>query len=135
MSDVEDVEVGDERPRSASPNVDRRAILLPVIQNIVAALGGVELVSETEEEYVLGDSCLGCLRDLKKLWRKDDTDDDRTVARIFWETRVLEKDLVPILLVTAGKGMVEDKCALACGAYHSGNILPDNLTRIGLQLT
>lgn len=63
----------------------------------------------------MGDSCLGCLRDLKKFWRKDDMDDERTVARIFWETRVLSNDLVPILLETAGKGAVTDKRALACG--------------------
>lgn len=54
---------------------------------------------------------------MKKVWRKDDTDDERTVARIFWEVRVLQKDLVPILLETAGKGKVEDRCALACGMF------------------
>ncbi|KAG8903574.1 Topoisomerase 1-associated factor 1 [Tulasnella sp. 403] len=100
--------------RANSPGLSRRAILTPAIQNIVGALGGVEQVSPTESLYVLGDSCLGCLKDLKKLWRKDDTDDERTVARILWETRVLQRDLVPILLETAGKGKVEDKCALAC---------------------
>jgi replication fork protection complex subunit Tof1/Swi1 len=41
--------------------------------------------------------------------------DERTVARIFWETRVLANDLVNILLETAGKGAVEDKRAIACG--------------------
>ncbi|KAG8868501.1 Topoisomerase 1-associated factor 1, partial [Tulasnella sp. 331] len=94
--------------------LDRRAILQPVIQNIVSALGGLEQISSEESVYILGDSCLGCLKDLKKVWRKDDTDDERTVARIFWEARVLHRDLVPILLETAGKGKVEDRCALAC---------------------
>lgn len=104
--------------RSSSPEYpdDRRAILKPVIQNIVSALGGLERLPSSEGfAYILGDSCLGCLKDLKKVWRKDDTDDERTVARIFWEVRVLQKDLVPILLETAGKGNVEDRCALACG--------------------
>lgn len=62
----------------------------------------------------MGDEVSGCLKDLKKLWRKDDDDDERTVARIFWETRVLPNDLIPILLETAGKGLVEDKRAIAC---------------------
>ena len=62
----------------------------------------------------MGDEALGCLKDLKKFWRKDDTDDDRTVARILWSTRVLPNDLVPILLETAGKGHLEDKRAVAC---------------------
>jgi replication fork protection complex subunit Tof1/Swi1 len=63
----------------------------------------------------MGDSCLGCLKDLKKFWRKDDSDPERTIAIIFWETRVLPNDLVPILLETAGKGNVLDKRAIACG--------------------
>lgn len=91
------------------PYIDRRTILEPVISRVVDALGGYEAGT-----YRLGDEVNGCLKDLKKLWRKDDTDDERTVARIFWETRVLPNDLVPILLATAGKGLVEDKRAIAC---------------------
>lgn len=91
------------------PIVDRRAILEPVITRVIDALGGHEAGG-----YRMGDEVNGCLRDLKKLWRKDDTDDERTVARIFWETRVLPNDLVHILLETAGKGLVEDKRAIAC---------------------
>ncbi|KAG9019357.1 Topoisomerase 1-associated factor 1 [Tulasnella sp. 427] len=100
--------------RDASPEYDIRAEYTPVVQNIVSALGGLEQISSTETQYILGDSCLGCLKDLKRLWRKDDTDDERTVARILYETRVFQRDLVPILLATAGAGKVEDKCALAC---------------------
>ena len=91
------------------PYVSRRAILEPAVKNVVDALGGYE-----DGRYRLGDECYGCLKDLKRLWRKDDTDDERTVARIFWETRVLPNDLVPILLETAGKGLFEDKHAIAC---------------------
>ncbi|KAG1737798.1 timeless protein-domain-containing protein [Suillus lakei] len=94
---------------SEPEELDRRAILEPVVQRVVDALGGYE-----GGVYRMGDEVSGCLRDLKKLWRKDDTDDERTVARIFWETRVLPNDLVPILLATAGKGLVEDKRAIAC---------------------
>jgi replication fork protection complex subunit Tof1/Swi1 len=88
---------------------ERRAILEPAIRSVVDALGGYE-----KGVYRLGDEAYGCLKDLKKFWRKDDTDDDRTVARIFWESRVLPNDLVPILLETAGKGHLEDKRAIAC---------------------
>ncbi|KAI5994503.1 timeless protein-domain-containing protein [Pisolithus albus] len=88
---------------------DRRAILDPVVRRVVDALGGFE-----DGVYRMGDEAVGCLRDLKKLWRLDDSDDERTVARIFWETRVFSNDLVPILLATAGKGLVEDKRAIAC---------------------
>lgn len=88
--------------------IDRRTILQPVVSRVVDALGGYE-----NGVYRLGDEVGGCLKDLKKLWRKDDTDDERTVARIFWETRVLSNDLIPILLVTAGQGLVEDKRAIA----------------------
>lgn len=93
----------------------RRDILTPFIQSTVSALGGFETNGQGEKRYRPGDSCLGCLRDLKRFWRKDDTDDERTVARIFWETRVLANDLVPILLETAGRGAVEDKRAIVCG--------------------
>ena len=98
--------------RSDSDNqehVSRREKLEPVVRRVVDALGGYE-----GNVYRMGDEVSGCLRDLKKLWREDDTDDERTVARIFWETRVLPNDLIPILLATAGKGHVEDKRAIAC---------------------
>ena len=109
-------ESGDE------PYIDRRAILEPPIKSVVDALGGYE-----DGIYSLGDECYGCLKDLKKFWRKDDTDDDRTVARIFWETRVLPNDLVPILLETAGKGLVEDKRAVACADLMTAMTWPIDL--------
>lgn len=102
--------------------IDRRAILEPAIQSIVDALGGFE-----NGVYRLGDECYSCLKDLKKLWRKDETDDDRTVARIFWETRVLPNDLIPILLETAGKGHVEDKRAIACADLMTAMTWPIDL--------
>ena len=109
-------ESGDE------PYIDRRAVLEPPIKSVVDALGGYE-----DGIYSLGDECYGCLKDLKKFWRKDDTDDDRTVARIFWETRVLPNDLVPILLETAGKGPVEDKRAVACADLMTAMTWPIDL--------
>ncbi|KAH7337412.1 timeless protein-domain-containing protein [Rhizoctonia solani] len=111
-SENESIQNEEQQPHK---ELTRRDILGPIIHSTVSALGGVETDSQTGvTRYVLGDDCLGCLRDLKKLWRKDDTDDERTVARMFWETRVLENDLVPILIETAGGGAVGDKRAVAC---------------------
>ena len=105
MDDAISLSSGDE----SRDRLDRRSVFAPVIHNVISALGGFE-----GDSYRLGDEAYGCLKDLKKFWRKDDTDDERTVARIFWETRVLPNDLVPILLETAGNGAVEHKCAIAC---------------------
>ncbi|KAF8333073.1 timeless protein-domain-containing protein [Cantharellus anzutake] len=103
----------EQRLSAEDDSPSRREILKPFIQSSVSALGGFQQ-TPVGRVYEMGDSCLGCLKDLKKFWRKDDTDDERTVARIFWETRVLPDDLVNIVLTTAGKGMVEDKRAIAC---------------------
>ncbi|KAJ7849053.1 timeless protein-domain-containing protein [Mycena olivaceomarginata] len=94
----------------------------PVIGRVVDALGGNEAGA-----YRMGDEVNGCLKDLKKLWRKDDTDDERTVARIFWEKRVLMNDLIPILLLTAGAGQVEDKRAISCADLISAMTWPINM--------
>ena len=103
-------------------HIDRRAILKPVIGHVVDALGGFD-----GESYKMGDEVNGCLKDLKKLWRKDDTDDERTVARLFWEMRLLPNDLVPILLETAGKGLVEDKRAISCADLMTAMTWPIDL--------
>ncbi|KAI0657606.1 timeless-domain-containing protein [Cubamyces menziesii] len=114
------ISVSDES--GEEPYIDRRAILEAPIRSVVDALGGYE-----GGVYRLGDECYGCLKDLKKFWRKDDTDDDRTVARIFWSTGVLSNDLVPILLETAGKGLVEDKRAIACADLMTAMTWPIDL--------
>ncbi|KAI0301445.1 timeless protein-domain-containing protein [Russula brevipes] len=101
---------------------ERRAILEPAILNVVNALGGYE-----GGVYRLGDEAYGCLKDLKKFWRKDETDDERTVARILWASRVLPNDLVPIILETAGKGHVEDKRAIACADLITAMTWPIDL--------
>lgn len=116
IDEVIDISDGEEDYTS------RRAILEPPIRSVVDALGGYE-----DGRYRLGDECYGCLKDLKKFWRHDDTDDDRTVARIFWATRVLPNDLVPILLETAGKGMFEDKRAIAVADLMTAMTWPIDL--------
>lgn len=58
---------------------------------------------------------IGCLKDLKRFWRLDESDDDRTVARIFAQVGVLKNDLIHILDQTLGTGPKGDRIALACG--------------------
>ncbi|WFC99773.1 Topoisomerase 1-associated factor 1 [Malassezia yamatoensis] len=106
---------------------ERSNLLRPPILSICAALGGYEHVQvdgRLEMVYKLGDDCLGmcipdteCLRDLRRLWRQDDSDSSRAVARVFAELGTLHNDLVPILLHTAGTGEKENKIALACSKY------------------
>jgi hypothetical protein len=56
------------------------------------------------------------------------TDDERTVTPLFWEMRLLPNDLVPILLETAGKGLVEDKRAISCVDLMTATTWPIDLT-------
>jgi replication fork protection complex subunit Tof1/Swi1 len=134
------VDASDDGPLdSVSSKRERaRAALLPPITNLCSALGGFEEVEDEQGEitrvYRVGDECLGkhdlelacnrlpeavlssgCLKDLKRFWRMDDADDDRTVARIFYETGVLPNDIVPILQTSVGTSSKGDKIALACG--------------------
>ncbi|BGP23540.1 replication fork protection complex subunit Tof1/Swi1 [Rhodotorula toruloides] len=96
----------------------KRAALHPPISSICAALGGFEeFLDENGQVYIaysLGDQVVGCLKDLKRFWRMDEKDDDRTVARIFHEIGVLKTDLIPILKTTLGTGAKGDRIALAC---------------------
>ena len=52
------------------------------------------------------------LRDLKRLWRKDDTDDERTVFRCFHRCH-LARELVALIEECVGRGDHERKIALA----------------------
>jgi replication fork protection complex subunit Tof1/Swi1 len=65
-----------------------------------------------QSTYLPGDSCLAVLRDLKKLWRKDDTDDERTVFRCFYRCH-LARELVALIDECVGRGDHERKIALA----------------------
>ncbi|SCV67720.1 BQ2448_5331 [Microbotryum intermedium] len=92
--------------------------LKPPIASLCTALGGVEEFKDDDGQvfsaYSLGDQVVGCLKDLKRFWRMDEKDDDRTVARIFHDVGLLKNDLVPILLTTLGTGPKGDRIALAC---------------------
>lgn len=118
--DLEHDDIEEDEPQEP---LSRREILEPAIKHVIAALGGVE-DTPSGPRYVLGDECYGCLKDLKRFWRKDDTDDERTVARIFYAAAVLPNDLVPIILETAGKGDVQNKCAIAAVDLITGMTWP-----------
>lgn len=57
---------------------------------------------------------LGSLRSLRKLWKMDDDDPTRKVARAFAENEVLQHTILPALLESAGQGKEGDAIALAC---------------------
>lgn len=117
------IDLTDEEEEAPQELYSRRDILSPAIKHVIAALGGLEN-TPSGSRYVLGDECYGCLKDLKRFWRKDDTDDERTVARIFYESALLSRDLIPIVLETAGKGDVTNRCAIAAVDLITGMTWP-----------
>jgi replication fork protection complex subunit Tof1/Swi1 len=101
----------------------RGQIYLRAVQSLTNALGGYEQqetaagsgVSETV--YRPGDSILAVLKDLKKLWRKDDSDDERTVARCMYKSGLM-RELIAILVEMTERGDWGRKVALvACESY------------------
>jgi len=71
-------------------------------------------VYRTERVYKLGDECIGCLKDLKKFWRLDEDDENRTVARILYSSQILPNDLLPIMLSTQIENKKDHRVALLC---------------------
>lgn len=99
---------------------DRTEIYMAAVQSLVNALGGYEQVETSpksgkyETIYRPGDSVLAVLKDLKKLWRKDDTDDERTVARCMARAGLM-KELIALLVECTERGEWGKKVALvAC---------------------
>jgi hypothetical protein len=111
---------------SAIPDIDlddphqRSQIFYPAVQSLTNALGGYEEQETSpgsgvyETVYRPGDSILAVLKDLKKLWRKDDSDDERTVARCMYRSGLM-KELISILVGMTERGDWGRKVALvAC---------------------
>jgi replication fork protection complex subunit Tof1/Swi1 len=77
------------------------------VQQLVNAIGGWEQVEVDDGQYETiyrpGDSVLGVLKDLKKLWRKDDTDDERTVARCMAKAGLM-KELIALVKECTPRG-------------------------------
>ena len=111
----------DELPTGGSDLLDepdRFEIFMPAVQSLVNALGGYEenetALGNIETIYRPGDSVLAVLKDLKKLWRKDDSDDERTVARCMAKAGLM-KELIALLEECTDRGEWGRKVALvAC---------------------
>jgi replication fork protection complex subunit Tof1/Swi1 len=103
-------------------DIDRFEVFMPAVQSLVNALGGYEEIETSpgkyETVYRPGDSVLGVLKDLKKLWRKDDTDDERTVARCMAKAGLM-KELIALLVECTDRGDWGRKVALVACKWNS----------------
>ncbi|KAM0754978.1 timeless-domain-containing protein [Meredithblackwellia eburnea MCA 4105] len=116
-------------PRTAQDR--KKEALYAPIANLVSAIGGFEEFRNEDGQiytaYSLGDQVVGCLKDLKRFWRMDEKDEDRTVARIFFEVGLLKNELIPILLSTLGTSPKGDRIALACVELMGAMTWPINV--------
>ena len=135
MSSVLDVEQdGEGHDRDSDPadlledEIDRFEIFMPAVQSLVNALGGYEKLETApgrfETIYRPGDSVLSVLKDLKKLWRKDDTDDERTVARCMARAGLM-KELIALLVECTDRGDWGKKIALVACAQSEREKVAD----------
>ncbi|KAM0788302.1 hypothetical protein ACM66B_001445 [Microbotryomycetes sp. NB124-2] len=126
-----DSDAGMDRHEIKTARERKYATLKPPIASLCSALGGVEEFRSQHGEiytaYSLGDQVVGCLKDLKRFWRMDEKDDDRTVARIFYDVGLLNNDLIPILLSTLGTSAKGDRIALACVELMAAMTWPINV--------
>ncbi|RYC60737.1 hypothetical protein CHU98_g5471 [Xylaria longipes] len=88
------------------------------ITSLVSALGGFSADDDDEGKYVLGDSALEVLRDIKKWLRFYDEKTNRMdVARCLAEANLVEGDLLHILALwpeNAADNKIKARAALAC---------------------
>ena len=86
---------------------DRFTIFMPAVQSLVNALGGYEEIATPngtfQTVYRPGDSVLAVMKDLKRLWRKDDSDDERTVARCMARAGLM-KELIALVVECTERG-------------------------------
>ncbi|ORX39175.1 timeless protein-domain-containing protein [Kockovaella imperatae] len=109
--DMEMDDMGYDAPSSVlgvdEPETDRFAIFMPAVQSLVNALGGYEEVRSPQGGfqtiYRPGDSVLAVMKDLKRLWRKDDGDDERTVARCMARAGLM-KELIALVTECTERG-------------------------------
>ncbi|KAG0258250.1 Topoisomerase 1-associated factor 1 [Mortierella polycephala] len=83
------------------------------------AIGGFEDRSENVEDttqvYVMGDECLECLKDIKKFIKYYDEPGDNVVLTFLGRMGILEKDLIPIMLLnTPADNSTKERLVLAC---------------------
>ncbi|AGO10841.1 AaceriAFR672Cp [[Ashbya] aceris (nom. inval.)] len=90
----------DTLPQSAQHETFPLGILKARVALLATAIGGPDHTSEQETTpYKIGDDCLACLKDLKRWFVLVDQKQKRwDVASAAAEFRILEEDLIPILV-------------------------------------
>ncbi|KAF9115466.1 Topoisomerase 1-associated factor 1 [Mortierella sp. AM989] len=83
------------------------------------ALGGYEDISEDMNDdrqvYIMGDECLGCLKDIKKFIKYYDEPGNNVALTFLGKLGILEKDLIPIMLLNSPpNNPVKERLVLAC---------------------
>ncbi|KAI7830304.1 timeless protein-domain-containing protein [Gamsiella multidivaricata] len=94
---------------------DTESLLISTCQ----ALGGFEYISDDindqRQAYIMGDECLACLKDIKKFIKYYEHEGDNVVLTYLGTMGILEKDLVPIILLnTPANSNVRERIVLAC---------------------
>ncbi|KAF9412291.1 Topoisomerase 1-associated factor 1, partial [Podila epigama] len=100
---------------SATMDPDTESLLVSTCQ----ALGGFEDRSDSMDDvsqvYVMGDECLECLKDIKKFIKYFEEPGDNVVLNFLGKMGVLEKDLIPIMLLNAPTdNSTKERLVLAC---------------------
>ncbi|KAJ3024199.1 Topoisomerase 1-associated factor 1 [Thoreauomyces humboldtii] len=90
--------------------VDEQGQVVDEAEDVQAA-GQPERKTSFKKMYIMGDETLACLRDLKRLLRSDEQSAERNVVRALGRWRIVQTDLIPILLLTHAAG--QDKIAQA----------------------
>ncbi|SNX83744.1 related to TOF1 - topoisomerase I interacting factor 1 [Melanopsichium pennsylvanicum] len=122
VTDVSDDEHGDGSDDYDEANAPDKEEIRDAARDLCMQIGQYEYGEDTENQdedkihscWKRGPRALGALRSLRKLWKLDDDDPTRKVARAFADNEVLDNFIVPALLESAGQGKEGDAIALAC---------------------
>lgn len=126
MTDVSEDEYGNNHGEPIRDNDDAdepdKEEIRDAARDLCMQIGQYNYGDEAEDQtddkvytrWKRGPRALGALRSLRKLWKLDDDDPTRKVARAFADNEVLENFIVPALLESAGQEREGDAIALAC---------------------
>ena len=116
---------------------DRFEIFMPAVQSLVNALGGYEEITAPNGSfqtiYRPGDSVLAVLKDLKRLWRKDDSDDERTVARCMARAGLM-KELIALVVECSDRGDWGRKVGLVACKWPSSKLCAPPLLAMQMRI-
>ncbi|KAF9207018.1 hypothetical protein BGZ49_001354 [Haplosporangium sp. Z 27] len=109
------VAIGEDFELSFVMDPDTESLLV----STCLALGGYEDISEDMNDdrqvYIMGDECLGCLKDIKKFIKYFDEPGNNVVLTFLGKLGILEKDLIPIMLLNSPpNNPVKERLVLAC---------------------